>query len=562
MDDGSEKPVGFASRTLSAAEKNYAQIEREGLACIFGVKRFHSYLYGHKFELVTDHKPLLSLFEEKRSISPQASGRIQRWALLLNMYQYVLSFKPTNDHGNADALSRLPLPHIPQDTPQPAEMVLMMEHLNSSPTTATSIRAWTRTDPLMSRVLQFVQNGWPEVVDQDELKPFWRRKVELSCLDGCVLWGNRVIVPKEGQEAVLQELHDAHPGETRMKRLARMFVWWPGITEQIESTVKKCPECQKNQQNPPLAPLLPWKWPTRPWSRLHIDFAGPFLNNMYLVLVDSHSKWMEVHVMPSITASATIKCLRGIFAQFGLPERIVSDNGPTFTSGEFQQFLLKNGIQHTTPPPYHPASNGLAERAVRTFKTGVQKLSGDIHTKIARFLFHYRISPQSTTGVSPAELLMGRRLRSTLDLLKPDLEKRVANQQDKQKQAHDMGTKDRQLKEGEEVYAQNFGPGEKWLPATVVKVHGPRVFEVELREDKRLWRRHIENLHHRYVDDSSLQDGSSFQEAPRSPLEYPSFPAPGPPPLVTQAPAPPPPTPRYPTRGRTCPNRYGHNIYT
>ena len=112
--------------------------------------------------------------------------------------------------------------------------------------------------------------------------------------------------------------------------------------------------------------------------------------------------------MSSITASATVQCLRGIFAQFGLPERIVSDNGPTFTSQEFQQFLHKNGIQHTTPPPYHPASNGLAERAGKTFKAGVKKLTGNIHTRIARFLFNY----QSTTGVSPVELLMGCRLRS------------------------------------------------------------------------------------------------------------------------------------------------------
>ena len=427
--EGLEQPIGFASRTLSAAEKNYSQIEREGLACVFGVKRFHSYLYGHKFELITDHKPLLSLFNEKRSISPQASGRIQRWALLLSMYEYTMAFKPTQAHGNADALSRLPLPQTPRDTPQPAETVLMMEHLNSTPITATRIRALTQTDPLLSRVKQFVQHGWPNVVKDDSLKPFWHRKVELSCQDGCILWGNRVVVPKAVREEVLRELHDAHPGETRMKRLARMFVWWPGIIQEIEATVKKCPQCQKNRANPPLAPLMPWHWPTRPWSRLHIDFAGPFQNNMYLVLIDSHSKWIEVHVMPTITASATIKCLRGIFAQFGLPERIVTDNGSTFTSQEFKQFLRKNGIQHTTPPPYHPASNGLAERAVKTFKEGVKKLTGDMHTRIARFLFNYRISPQSTTGVSPAELLMGRRLRSALDLLKPDLESRVSHQQ-------------------------------------------------------------------------------------------------------------------------------------
>ena len=257
------------------------------------MKRFHSYIYGRQFELVTDHKPLLTLFDAKRSVSPQASGRIQRWALLLSMYEYSLSYKSTHAHGNTDALSRLPPPKTPRYTPQPMETVLMMEHLNSTPITATRIRTWTHRDPLISRVLQYIQHGWPE----DELKPFWRRKVEPR-------WMYFVVVPKAGCEEVLRELHDAHPGETRMKRLARMFIWWPKITQDIEA--KKCPECHKNQPSPSLAPLIPWHWPTRPWSRLHIDFAGPFLNHMYLILVDSHSKWIEVHVMSSITASATV----------------------------------------------------------------------------------------------------------------------------------------------------------------------------------------------------------------------------------------------------------------
>ena len=396
-------------------------------------------------------------------------------------------------------------------------------------------------------------------MEEDKLKPFWHRKVELSCQDGCILWGNRVVVPKAGREEVLRELHDAHPGETRMKRLARMFVWWPRITYDIEATVKKYPECQKNQPSPALAPMIPWHWPTRPWSRLHIDFAGPFLNHMYLILVDSHSKWIEVHVMSSITASATVQCLRGIFAQFGLPERIVSDNGPTFTSQEFQQFLHKNGIHHTTPPPYHPASNGLAERAVKTFKAGVKKLTGNIHTRIARFLFNYRISPQSTTGVSPAELLMGRRLRSALDLLKPDLEKQVTHQQAQQKQSHDVKTRDRNFEEGEEVYAQNFGSGEKWVPAKVVKVLGPRSCEVELWEDKRVWRRHIENLRHRYVEDSLLTADAPISTAPRTPVEYPSFPVPNT--GRARVPAPPPPAPRQSLRGHCRPNRFSDNIY-
>ena len=309
FEDGSEKPVGFVSRSLSSAEKNYSQMEKEGLACVFGVKRFHAYVYGHHFTLVTDHKPLLSLFNEQKAVPSHASARIQRWALTLAMYEYKIKYRCTADHSNADAMSRLPLQYEDNPTPVPPEMVLLMEQLATSPVSADRVRAWTHTDPLLSRVFQYIQSGWSEVIENPDLKPFFQKKLELSVQDGCILWGNQVVISKAGREEVLNELHEAHPGATRMKRLARMFVWWPNLDADIEERVKKCQECQSNRPYPPLAPLQPWKWPTRPWARLHLDFAGPFMGHMYLVLIDSHSKWLEVIPLPSITAERTINSL-------------------------------------------------------------------------------------------------------------------------------------------------------------------------------------------------------------------------------------------------------------
>ena len=154
--------------------------------------------------------------------------------------------------------------------------------------------------------------------------------------------------------------------------------------------------------------------------------------------------------MSSITASATIQCLRNIFAQFGIPENVVSDNGPTFTSMEFKQFLQRNGVRHITSPPYHPASNGLAERAVQIFKHSIAKLT-DRTNKIARFLFTYRITPQSTTGMSPSELLLRRRLKSALDLMKPNLQHQVEKEQERQNIAHDRRAVNRTFNIGEKV---------------------------------------------------------------------------------------------------------------
>ena len=130
--------------------------------------------------------------------------------------------------------------------------------------------------------------------------------------------------------------------------------------------------------------------------------------------------------MSSTTSTATIQCLRDVFARFGIPERIVTDNAPKFVSAEFTNFLCRDGIKQTTSAPYHPASNGLAERAVKSFKNGIKKMTaGSLPQKLARFLFSDRITPQSTTGVSPSELLMIRKLKSVLDLLKPNVTDRV-----------------------------------------------------------------------------------------------------------------------------------------
>ena len=143
MPDGSDQPIGYASRTLNSAERNYSQLEKEGLSCIFGIKRFYCYLFGHPFTLITDHKPLLGLLGGHKPTSPQASARIRRWSLYLSMFEYTLKFRNTLAHANADALSRLPLPEKPTVSQTPPELVLLADHLANSPVTADQIRAAT-----------------------------------------------------------------------------------------------------------------------------------------------------------------------------------------------------------------------------------------------------------------------------------------------------------------------------------------------------------------------------------------------------------------------------------
>ena len=159
------------------------------------------------------------------------------------------------------------------------------------------------------------------------------------------------------------------------------------VDKDVEQCVKLCDPCQQNQKSPPVIPLHPWSWPTKPWTQVHIDYAGPFMGRMFLLIIDAHSKWLEVHPTTMTTSAATITLLRKLFATFGLPEVVVSDNASNFTNEEFETFSRKNGVKHVKTPPYHPASNGLVERAVQTFKSGMKKLTeGSVQMKVPFFV--------------------------------------------------------------------------------------------------------------------------------------------------------------------------------
>ena len=222
---------------------------------------------------------------------------------------------------------------------------------------------------------------------------------------------------------------------------------------------------------------------------------------MFLVLVDAHSKWMDVIPVHAATSSATIEKLRVVFATHGLPERIVTDNGAVFTSDEFEDFLKTNGVMHTRTAPYHPASNGLAERAVQTFKQGIKRIQGgSLETRLSRFLFKYRITPHTTTGRSPAELLLGRQPRSRLDLLHPDTGVKVRESQARQSHGHDKHTRARAFQIGDRVYVRNFVGVPTWLEGTILDQIGPVSFQVQLT-DGRTRKRHVDHMRIRFPEE-------------------------------------------------------------
>jgi hypothetical protein len=500
--DGVERPISCSSRTLSPAEKGYSQLEKEALAVVWGVKKFHSYLYGYHFTINNDHRPLETLFSAQKSLPTMASGRVQRWALTLSAYDYEFKYKPGTQMAHADALSRLPLTNMPRNVPLPAETTHLLNFLSSTPITAKVISTQTKSDVVLSKVLQFLTFGWPDGVEE-ELRPFASRKNELSLEQGCVLLGTRVVIPAQLKSQVLQMLHEGHTGIVKTKSFARRYVYWPGIDQDIEHVVKTCIDCQSTRPPPGPAPLHPWEFPKSPWSRIHVDYAGPLQGNkMILVMVDAHSKWIDAFVTGTSTSFATIEKMMLSFSVHGLPDTLVSDNGSCFTITEFQTFVTENGIKHIKTAPYHPSSNGLAEKAVGIVNAGLEHIKGGtLCSKLSRVLFKYRTTPHTTTGETPAKLLMGRELKTPMDLLRPNLHTKVELQQQKQKIQHDRKAVQRTLSVGDLVYARNHGSGESWLPGIIVSQTGPVSFIVELSRGG-LVRKHQDQIRRRFTTDA------------------------------------------------------------
>jgi hypothetical protein len=222
MPNGSERPIMYASRSLSIAERNYSQNDREGLAVVFGVKKFHKFLYGLHFTIKTDNKPLIGLFGENKQIPEHASPRIQRWVVLLQGYDYTMVHIP-GVNNVADAFSRLPLPEKPRNVPIPADISMLFSLVDNTPITSTIIANETQLDERLKQVYMFCANGWPNTVT-DDLIPYHRRRNELSIENNCVLWGSRVIIPLKLQKNMLNLLHEDHVGIVRMKAFARGYI--------------------------------------------------------------------------------------------------------------------------------------------------------------------------------------------------------------------------------------------------------------------------------------------------------------------------------------------------
>ncbi|XP_065075308.1 uncharacterized protein K02A2.6-like [Ochlerotatus camptorhynchus] len=516
------KAICHASRSLTAAESNYSQIEKKGLALIFAVTKFHRMIFGRRFVLETGHKPLLAIFGSKKGIPTYTANRLQRWTLTLLLYDFDIHYVSTEAFGQADILPRLINRHVRPEEEfiianvefESSIRSIMNQSLEALPVSFKIVQAKTRKDKTLQQVAQYVKTMWPEnkaSITNPHIQQFFHRREALSITAGCLMYGERLVLPVVLRNKVLAQLHKGHPGIDRMRSLARQYVYWPNIDKDIEHLVQTCNECLSVAKTDHKTCLESWPALEKPSQRIHLDYAGPMDGWYYFILVDAYTKWPEVVQTKDITSAATLRILRNIFARFGFPETVVSDNGTQFTSEVFEAYCESNAILHLKTAPYHPQSNGLAERFVDTFKRTLKKITAGGETlqeAISTFLQCYRSTPcrSAPEGKSPADILLGRPIRTSLELLRPPTPThKIENSKQEEQFNRKHGAIPKSYSHQDLVWAKVFRNNKwHWEAGEVLERIGKVMHNVWLPGKKSLIRSHSNQLRTRHLSDNQL----------------------------------------------------------
>uniref|UniRef100_A0A8C4RPS8 Gypsy retrotransposon integrase-like protein 1 n=1 Tax=Erpetoichthys calabaricus TaxID=27687 RepID=A0A8C4RPS8_ERPCA len=436
----------------------------------------------------TDHKPLLALFKKPLNDCPL---RIQRMMIKLQRYTLQVTFTPGRWMFTADTLSRAVDEKYGHEE-KSSEVIeayvdMVIKAMPVSDSKTQLIRTETAKDEVMQMLKEVIVQGWPENKHNcnPQVSDYWNCRAELTVVDGIIYKGCKIVIPLSLRKQMLQKIHEGHLGIEKCKKRAREVMYWPKINQDVSNEVERCSVCLKYRPSNPSEPLSPHPVPERPYEKVGVDLFTCHGKD-FLMVTDYFSAYPEVCALNTTNSETVIKCLKAVFSRYGVPNVVFSDNGPQFTSLHFKNFAKEWDFVHQTSSPNYPQSNGLVERSIQTIKH-LMKKSKESGSDFYKSLLIYRSTPLEH-GASPAQLLMGRRLRSNLPmkqtLLKSGMEDKVRKVKEninrKQKIYFDRGTRILpELEIGEEVRIKDSSTKTWNLQGAVKEQIDPRSYIVE-----------------------------------------------------------------------------------
>jgi len=472
---------------LTDTECRYAQIEKEMLAVTYGLEKFNQYTYGRHVTVITDHKPLVSIVAKPLMKAPK---RLQSLLLRCQKYNYTLQYQSGKSIPIADALSRAPL----VEAMKPAEEVYTVSNVNLSPINSSrldDIRMATDTDNVLQQLKRMILQGWPthKSAVPTELVTFFDHRDELTVQDGIILRGDRVVIPRSLQTDMKQRVHTGHLGINSCLRRARELIYWPGMSRDIRQYVQVCHICATYPNKQPPETLRRHEVPERPWQKIATDIFI-FCDRNYLVTVGCFSNFIEVDYLPDTLSRTVVTKLKLQFAGYGIPDILISDGGPQYTSNEFKSFSKQWSFDHNVTSPGNSKANGAAEAAVKIVKIMMRKCKLQ-HEDPYLGLLSIRNTVNEGWQSSPVQRMFGRATKTLLPTAARHLRQssvpthedpHQANKRRAQEaQRFDQHARDlKPLRVGTSVHTQPSALfSHAWRPRTITKQITPRSFEVQ-----------------------------------------------------------------------------------
>ena len=459
----------------------------------------------------------------------------------------------------ANKLGSLPAKNV--QTQAEFETINAITFLPMREESISKIRDETERDESLQTLKRVIQQGWPH--DKANVPylaaPYYYFIDELAVTDGLIFRGERLVIPGTMRSEIKKNMHLGHTGIEGCLRRARESLYWPGMTSEIKEWIKTCETCQEYDNSQTKETLMSHDMPDRPWQNVGVHLFS-YMGKDYLVTTDYKSNFWEIDYLSNTSSKSVITKLKAHFARMCIPDTVVSDNGPQFSSSDFAHFSKKWGFEHTPSSPHHSRSNGKVESSVKSAKKMMRKAKKCGEDQYLALL-NIRNIPSQGMDSSPAQRLLGRRTKAIIPTARSLLESRfsVTKQetdqlkmiQRRQARYYDRSARDLPtLHEGDTVRMKPFRLGDKsWKKAKVVKRLDDRSYEVE-DTDGTVYRRN--RVHLKKTCDAPPSSGMPLAEPP---VEN-TPPTPGRPPPQNVARNSPPSSPRRSSRTTNVPAKY------